>query len=91
MKKIGEAHGKTAAQTALRFLIQEKAVVIPKTVRKEKMEENDKVLDFSLAREEVEEIEFLDRGKTLFPSYYDDETGAWLRSEPNAEPVNCPK
>lgn len=86
LKKIGEAHGKTAAQTALRFLIQEKAVAIPKTVRKEKMEENYQVFDFSLAREEMEEIESLDRGKTLFPSYYDDETGAWLRSEPNAEP-----
>ncbi len=88
LKKIGEAHGKTAAQTALRFLIQEKAVVIPKTVRKEKMEENYQIFDFSLDREEMEEIASLDRGKTLFSSYHDDETGAWLRSKPNTE-IDC--
>ena len=80
LTKIGEGHGKTAAQTALRFLVQKKTIAIPKTVRKEKMEENFQIFDFSLSKEELEEIELLDRSKTMFPSYIDDETGAWLRS-----------
>lgn len=80
LARIGERHGKTVAQTALRFLVQKKAVAIPKTVRKEKMEENFQIFDFSLSKEELEEIELLDRSKTMFPSYIDDETGAWLRS-----------
>lgn len=79
--KIGKKYGKTAAQTALRFLTQKKAVVIPKTVRKEKMAENYQIFDFALTDEEMEEISLLDCGKTLFPSHLDQETGAWLRSE----------
>lgn len=38
LNKIGAKHGKTAAQTALRFLIQNDVIVIPKSVRKERME-----------------------------------------------------
>lgn len=81
LTKIDESHGKTAAQTALRFLIQKKIIAIPKTVKKERMEENYQIFDFSLTKEEMKEIDSLDRGKTLFPSYIDDETGAWLRSK----------
>lgn len=73
-------------QTALRFLVQKKAIVIPKTVRKEKMEENYQIFDFSLTKEEMDKIESLDRGRTLFPSHVNNETGAWLRSE---EINNC--
>lgn len=86
LTEIGERHGKTAAQTALRFLVQKKAIVIPKTVRKEKMEENYQIFDFSLTKEEMDKIESLDRGRTLFPSHVNNETGAWLRSE---EINNC--
>lgn len=43
-------------------------------------EENFQIFDFSLSKEELEEIELLDRSKTMFPSYIDNETGAWLRS-----------
>lgn len=81
LTRIGERHGKTVSQTALRFLLQKKAVAIPKTVRREKMEENFQIFNFSLTKEEMDEIESLDRGKTLFPSYVDEETGAWLRSK----------
>ena len=45
--EIGEKYGKTAAQTALRFLIQSDVVVIPKSTHKERMEQNLDVFDFS--------------------------------------------
>lgn len=79
--EIGQRYRKTAAQTALRFLIQKKAVAIPKTVRREKMEENYQIFDFSLTGEEMEKIESLDRGKSLFPSWLNTEAGAWVRSD----------
>ena len=47
--EIGEKYGKTAAQTALRFLIQSDVVVIPKSTHKERMEQNLDVFDFSLS------------------------------------------
>ena len=48
LMKIGEKYGKSAAQTALRFLIQSDIVVIPKSTHKERMEENLEVFDFAL-------------------------------------------
>ena len=51
LKEIGGAHGKPPAQTALRFLIQQGVVVIPKTVKKERMQENFNVFDFTLIPE----------------------------------------
>ncbi|MBO5094538.1 MAG: aldo/keto reductase [Lachnospiraceae bacterium] len=78
LKEIGGAHGKSAAQTALRFLIQSGVVVIPKSVRKERMEENFNVFDFSLSDEEMRRIEALDGGKSLFFSHYDPETVEWF-------------
>lgn len=50
------------------------------------MEENYQIFDFSLTKEEMDKIESLDRGRTLFPSHVNNETGAWLRSE---EINNC--
>lgn len=49
LAEIGEKYGKTAAQTALRFLIQSDVVVIPKSTHKERMEQNLDVFDFSLS------------------------------------------
>ena len=44
--QIGKVHSKSAAQVALRFLIQENVVVIPKSIHKERMEQNFNVFDF---------------------------------------------
>lgn len=80
LKAIGENHGKTVAQTALRFLIQSGVVVIPKSVRKERMEENFDVFDFTLTKEEMEQIQSLDTAQSLFFSHYDPATVEWFMS-----------
>lgn len=71
---IGERHGKSSAQVALRFLIQEGVIVIPKSVKKERMEQNFDVFDFALTGGEIEKIRSLDLGRSLFFSHHDPET-----------------
>jgi len=63
--KIGKKYGKTAAQVALRYMMDLGIVVIPKTTHKERMEENFKVFDFKLTEEEKSEIAKLDTGKSV--------------------------
>ncbi len=70
---IGSKYGKTSAQTALRYLIQKNIVVIPKSIRKERMLENINVFDFTLSHEDMAAIEQLDTGNSLFFSHYDPE------------------
>lgn len=64
--EISKAHRKTVAQTALRFLYQEGIVIIPKSVHAERMEENLAVFDFELSADELNEIEKLEVGRSLF-------------------------
>lgn len=71
LEKIGAAHGKTVAQTALRFLVQSGVVVIPKSTHRNRMEENLNIFDFALTDEEMKNIEALDTGESLFFSHYD--------------------
>lgn len=78
LKEIGEAYGKSAAQTALRFLIQSDVVVIPKSVHKERMEQNLDVFDFTLSTDEIAKIERLDGGESLFFSHYDPAIVEWM-------------
>ena len=78
LKKIGDRHGKTVAQTALRFLLQSDVVLIPKYTLKNRMEENFDVFDFTLSEDEMKEIEALDTGKSLFFSHYDPATVEWF-------------
>lgn len=78
LKEIGAVHGKTVAQVALRFLIQNGVVVIPKSTHKERMEENFNVFDFELAADEMAKVEALDGGESLFFSHYDPKTVEWF-------------
>lgn len=78
LNKIGAQHGKTAAQTALRFLIQSDVIVIPKSVRKERMEENLNIFDFALTSDEMAEIAMLDENESAFFSHYDPDTVEYL-------------
>ena len=68
---VAEKHGKTAAQIALRYLMQSDVVVIPKSTHKERMEENFNVFDFVLDAEDMKVIAALDTANTLFFSHYD--------------------
>ena len=67
---IGEAYQKTAAQVALRFLIQSGVVVIPKSSHKDRMEENFNLFDFQLTDGEMNQLEALDLGRSQFIDHY---------------------
>lgn len=69
--ELGKKYGKSAAQIALRFLIQSDVVVIPKSTHKERMEQNFNVFDFTLSAEDMTAIQNLDEGESLFFSHYD--------------------
>jgi 2,5-diketo-D-gluconate reductase B len=58
---IGERHGKSASQVALRFLLQDGAIVIPRTAKPERLAENFDVFGFELSAGEVEAIRKLAR------------------------------
>ena len=78
--EIGSRHGKTAAQVALRFLLQSGVVVIPKSVHENRMQENFNVFDFQLTTDEMKQLKSLDTGKSLFFSHHDPETVSWFMS-----------
>lgn len=59
---IGQKYGKTAAQVALRWNVQRGVVVIPKSVHKERMEQNMDIWNFQLTDEDMAEIAKLDIG-----------------------------
>ena len=61
--------GYSSAQIALRYLVQNKIAVIPKSVHQERMKQNLAVFDFEISREDMKKIEKLDGGKTLFGWY----------------------
>ncbi|MBQ4902356.1 MULTISPECIES: aldo/keto reductase [Alistipes] len=70
---IGHKYGKTAAQAALRYLIQRNVVVIPKSTHIERMKANIEVFDFHLSDDDMSVIATLDREESLFFSHYDPE------------------
>jgi diketogulonate reductase-like aldo/keto reductase len=60
---IAEAHGKTPAQVMLRWAVQQGRQVIPKSVKRSRIEENFDVFDFELGADELASITALDTGK----------------------------
>lgn len=62
LTKIGEKYGKSAAQVALRWNVQRGVVVIPKSVHRNRMEQNMDIWDFALSQEDMAEIAGLDLG-----------------------------
>ena len=75
---IAERHGKSVAQVILRWLVQRNIVCIPKSVHRERMEQNLAVFDFSLSEADMEKIRSLDTGKSCFFSHYDPRIVSWL-------------
>ncbi|MGN1110101.1 MAG: aldo/keto reductase [Oscillospiraceae bacterium] len=78
LNEIGGKYGKSAAQVALRFLIQSGVVVIPKSTHKERMEQNINVFDFALNEKDMAAIGALDENESLFFSHYDPAMVEWL-------------
>src|SRR6476646_2077167 len=78
LASIGKKHNKSIAQVVLRWLIQRGVVAIPKSVRKERMEENFNIFDFELTVEEMESIKTLDTNASLFFDRRDPAMVKWL-------------
>ena len=74
LTEIGQAHGRTAAQVALRFLVQDGVIVIPKTTHRERMRENLDIWDFQLSDQEMDRLRAMDTGKSAFMNHEDPET-----------------
>ena len=77
---IGAEHGKSVGQVVLRWLTQRGVVVIPKSVRPERMRENMDIFDFQLTDEQMRQIAALDGGVSLFFDHRDPERVSWLNS-----------
>lgn len=68
---IGQKYGKSAAQVALRWNVQRGVVVIPKSVHKERIEQNMNIWDFQLSDEDMVEIAKLDIGHSEIVDHSD--------------------
>ncbi|MVM30884.1 aldo/keto reductase [Spirosoma sp. HMF4905] len=75
---IGAKYNKSIAQVVLRWLTQRGVVAIPKSVRKERMEENFNSLDFELSADDMEAIKSLDTKASLFFDHRDPVMVKWL-------------
>lgn len=73
LASIAAKYGKSVAQVILRWHIQRQIIVIPKSVKKERMVENFSVFDFELSDEDMSAIRALDRKTTAFFDHRDPE------------------
>jgi diketogulonate reductase-like aldo/keto reductase len=77
---IGRKYIKSVAQVILRWLTQRGVVAIPKSVRKERIDENFNIFDFVLSTEEMESIRSLDLKISSFFDHSDPEIVKWMGS-----------
>ena len=73
LRSTGERYGKSIAQVILRWFVQREVVVIPKSVRKERIAENFNIFDFELTAGDMDTIKTLDTKETLFFDHRDPE------------------
>ncbi|GIP19181.1 2,5-diketo-D-gluconic acid reductase [Paenibacillus montaniterrae] len=78
LASIAEKHNKSIAQVVLRWLVQREVVVIPKSVKKERIAENFNIFDFELSADDIEQISTLDTRESLFLSYRDPEVAKMM-------------
>lgn len=74
LTEIGKKYNKSAAQVALRYLLQRNVVIIPKSVHKERMQQNLDLYDFELNDDDMNKILALDTKKSLFMDHESAET-----------------
>ncbi len=75
---IAQEYNKSVAQVVLRWLTQREVVVIPKSVRKERIVENINIFDFELSQQNMESIAELDKRESLFFSHRDPAMVKWI-------------
>lgn len=78
LTEIGAKYGKTAAQVALRWNTQRGVVIIPKSTRRERMEENFNIWDFRLSDADMAAVDALDLGHSEIIDHSAAETAKWL-------------
>jgi diketogulonate reductase-like aldo/keto reductase len=61
LMEIGKAHGKSAVQVALRWMVQQNIVVIPRTAKIERLSSNAAIFDFELSKDEMARVSALAR------------------------------
>lgn len=76
--EIGKKYGKGVGQVALRFLMDEGVVVIPKSSKPARMTENFDVFDFELTEGDREQICTLDEGKSIILDHHNLDTVQFL-------------
>lgn len=74
LEAIGRKYGKSVAQVALRWLLQRGVIIIPKSVHRERMEQNLDIMDFELSADDMASIRELDTARSLFFDHHDPET-----------------
>jgi 2,5-diketo-D-gluconate reductase A len=80
LTSIGKKYNKSIAQVVVRWLTQRGIVAIPKSVRKERMEENFNIFDFQLSDEDMQSIQTLDQKASAFFDHRDPAIIKWLAS-----------
>ena len=75
---IGRKHGRSVGQVVLRWVVQRGVVALAKSVRKERMEENLRVLDFALDEADMARISQLETGESSFFSHRDPARVKWM-------------
>ena len=60
VRRIAERHGRTPAQVLIRWSLQRDLIVLPKSTRRERIEENSQVFDFTLSDEDMATLDALD-------------------------------
>ncbi|MGO4546328.1 aldo/keto reductase [Paenibacillus sp. 2TAB23] len=78
LRSIAEKYKKSVALVVLRWLTQREVVVIPKSVRKERITENFDIFDFELGQEDLDSIAALDTNQSLFFSHRYPEMVKWI-------------
>lgn len=78
LKEIADKYNKSVAQVILRWLTQRDIVVLAKSVRKERMEENINIFDFKLSEEDMKTISKMDKMESSFFNHYDPEAIEYL-------------